>query len=274
MKHFIIVLIIPSFLILLIILHPLIGFSDTIELITGKSIDGKFIKGDYQAITITTEKGEKKIPINSISRIIFKEISDHETIEKALEKGTLKGVITYYFNKNYGDKPDVGSKVYVMRIKKNWGKETNFFSNPEVEDFVNGLWTYRKCINLRSIIELSSDIRSLLPGEDTLISKLTEELREIGADTEEGFKRIDERSYKILNDIEKFDKIRSYHAVADGDGQFELQLPPGSYFVVVLSNHREGHYITKTEFHNALYVTFKDIKEREVNTVATSFSPH
>lgn len=28
-------------------------------------------------------------------------------------KGSIFGVVTYYFNKNYGDKPDVGAEVYI-----------------------------------------------------------------------------------------------------------------------------------------------------------------
>lgn len=28
--------------------------------------------------------------------------------------GKLSGVVTYYFNENYGDKPDVGAKIYIV----------------------------------------------------------------------------------------------------------------------------------------------------------------
>ncbi len=266
MKQFTVFLTILSCLVLYVTFYPPIVFSHTIELITGESIEGDFIKGDNQAVTIKTGNGEKEIPINSITRIVFK---------KDTEKGTLKGVITYYFNDNIGDKPDVGSQVYVMRIKRNWGKETkSFLSNPEVEDFVNGLWTYTSANTTRSITKSSSGRRSLLPGESAFISKMTEELREMGADTEEGFKRIDEKAFKILNDIKIFEKIQPYHAVVDGDGQFELQLPPGSYFVVVLSNHRKGHDTQTERFHNSLYVAFQDIREREVTTITNSFSPY
>ncbi len=32
------------------------------------------------------------------------------------EKGELKGVVTYFFNDNFGDKPDVGAKVVIQKI--------------------------------------------------------------------------------------------------------------------------------------------------------------
>lgn len=30
------------------------------------------------------------------------------------EPGKVSGVITYYFNENFGNKPDVGSKIYFL----------------------------------------------------------------------------------------------------------------------------------------------------------------
>lgn len=31
------------------------------------------------------------------------------------QNATLKGVIMYFFNDNFGDKPDIGSEVYLIR---------------------------------------------------------------------------------------------------------------------------------------------------------------
>ena len=33
---------------------------------------------------------------------------------RASAKGSIRGTLTYYFNENYGDKPDVGAKVWVL----------------------------------------------------------------------------------------------------------------------------------------------------------------
>jgi hypothetical protein len=33
------------------------------------------------------------------------------------QSGTISGVITYFFNDNFGDRPDVGAKVYVFKEK-------------------------------------------------------------------------------------------------------------------------------------------------------------
>src|ERR1035438_2640227 len=33
------------------------------------------------------------------------------------KEGKLSGVVTYYFNSNIGDKPDVGSNVYILNTK-------------------------------------------------------------------------------------------------------------------------------------------------------------
>jgi hypothetical protein len=35
----------------------------------------------------------------------------------AQQSGTISGVITYFFNDNFGDRPDVGAKVYVFKEK-------------------------------------------------------------------------------------------------------------------------------------------------------------
>src|SRR3989304_1308510 len=231
--------------VLLILFFPLIGLSHTIELITGESIEGKFVKGDTQSVTIRTGKVEKKIPITSILRITFKGNLDRETKGKAFKNGTLKGIVTYLFNDNFGDKPDVGSKVYAIPTSRNWGKESDLSSISEEESFVKDLKGYYSANTLRNIVALD-----MIMGEP-VSENYVKELQKMGADTEEGFKLIDEKARKNLFKI-KFGEILSSHAVVDGDGQFELQLVPGSYFIVVLSNHRNQH--TLTEHSHSLYI--------------------
>ncbi|MBI3429051.1 MAG: hypothetical protein HY050_03130 [Actinobacteria bacterium] len=63
-------------------------------------------------MTLKTAKGKRVIPIRTISKIVF-----HES-NKTSPAGTLEGVVTYYFNKNYGDKPDVGSEVFALHTSK------------------------------------------------------------------------------------------------------------------------------------------------------------
>ena len=33
--------------------------------------------------------------------------------------GKLSGVVTYYFNENYGDKTDIGAQIYINSCTKN-----------------------------------------------------------------------------------------------------------------------------------------------------------
>lgn len=207
------------FIIFLILIHSSIGHSHTIELITGELIEGKFIKGDTQFVTIRTEKVEKKIPINSILRITFKGNLDRKTKDKVIKNGTLKGIVTYLFNDNFGDKPDVGSKVYAIPISKNWGKESDLSSISEEESFVKNLKDYYSANIIRNIVAL--DRRMGEPVSENYVK----ELQMMGADTEEGFKFIDEKARGKLFKIE-FGEIPSSHVVVDGDGQFELQLVP------------------------------------------------
>ncbi len=41
------------------------------------------------------------------------------------QTGTLKGVVMYFFNDNYGDKPDIGSQVYLVKNTSNFYHELN-----------------------------------------------------------------------------------------------------------------------------------------------------
>ncbi len=41
------------------------------------------------------------------------------------QTGTLKGVVMYFFNDNYGDKPDIGSQVYIIKNTSNFYNELN-----------------------------------------------------------------------------------------------------------------------------------------------------
>ena len=43
-------------------------------------------------------------------------------VEPVIQKGTIKGTVTYYFNDNFGDKPDTGSTVWLVPREK-WPKD-------------------------------------------------------------------------------------------------------------------------------------------------------
>ncbi|MBI3429050.1 MAG: hypothetical protein HY050_03125 [Actinobacteria bacterium] len=116
---------------------------------------------------------------------------------------------------------------------------------PEAEGVVRDLWIYVNTSMSRRMIRLDKMI-----GHDTP-EFFSEELQRFNADSDEGFAIIDKKASAILGKLGSGD-IAAKRAVANGDGQVTLQLPPGSYMIVTLTNHRKNK--TDTEYFHAVAI--------------------
>jgi hypothetical protein len=185
-----------------------------INLKTGEKIEGE-VKSLNTGVLQVAFKGNN-ISLNQadIESIFFSKPQGSATIGTE-SKGELKGVVTYYFNQNYGDKPDIGAKIYVRQADTTNG----------MRSVINQYQRARVC---RSLIEYKTQIESC-----------TKTLQELNADTDEKFSALDSKVSKDMLQLDIFDKS-VIKVTADGNGSYSLKLNPGLYELVIVSKGRKG----------------------------------
>ena len=167
----------------------------------------------------------------------------------SLMDGKLSGVITYYFNENYGDKADVGAEIYIIK--------TSDFDKDSAKAISNFLM-YKGSCNIRKAeislkeakeeIDIYEEIR-LIHNIDSII------------DTES-----DEVYSKILLIRDNKNTIK---ILADGNGSFNTNLTFGEYYVLIVSNHRKGNNLV--DYNGLIDFNTIKIKPRKETTLNAKF---
>jgi len=120
----------------------------------------------------------------------------------------INGVVTYFFNDNFGYLPDVGSEVYVLPEK---------FRARSTDVSVY-------CLQITM-----GAIAKTIPGiQEAIQSKMM---------TNADFDSLCLRVKRFIEDLrsERFPDIQK--TVAKGDGSFSVRAKPGKYFLIVRSAH-------------------------------------
>jgi hypothetical protein len=211
---------------------------------------GETIKGEVKTLlngqlTVLFKGNNLNLMLSDIENISFVKSSQSSASFNS-DKGELKGVVTYYFNRNIGDKPDVGSTVIIHKT-----------------DSINGsksaIGDYQNAQLYRSLIAL---------GAKSKDDEYNKKLKELNADTKEGFKQLDEKSFKEYLGLKNPEK-KSLELTVDGSGNYSVKLEPGIYEVVIISKGRSGS--TMSELLGKIYRKLVTIKSGEVCTLDNSF---
>jgi hypothetical protein len=219
-----------SVFLLIILISAHFVYADTVILTDGRKLNGKFIKGDEKKIVFISEGITMDFPRNLVSSISFgEEELSVDAGKKSASRGKIKGVITYYFNRYQGYKPDLGAVVYACKTKVDIGKCVDIVNEKEIDDFIKTFYMYNFARILREIMVL----------DRSLAEKRQETLKKLGADTEEGWSKLQSQGLKVLWDLEA-NRIPSEKATVGGDGTFSIELPPGNYFVIIKSKNRNS----------------------------------
>lgn len=157
--------------------------------------------------------------------------------------GELKGVITYYFNKNYGDKPDVGARIYVRKTDT-----TGLKRSPTS--------IYERAAVLKYLVDHKVDVE-----------KYSAQLKELNGDTKEGF---DALNSAVIKDLYSIDKDESAKIMtADGNGSYSTKLIPGLYEVIMISKGRTS--LSVAEIMGKIATKIITIKPDDVKTLDHRF---
>jgi len=193
----------------------------------------------------TTESG-KKVILNKNGTYTYTK----DQVDTNSSTSTIKGVITYYFNKYQGDKPDLGSSVVVVDSAK-------------VKNFDYQLWkNYHFATSYRNIMDMTKTrIDNLtylykntrgsekekykldLDNAQQDLDKYTKELEKYNAETDEKYKIIDNELFPTLIQF-KNGKEPFIETTVDNNGNYSINVPPGVYYVYIKSKNRKGYSIT------------------------------
>jgi len=210
-----------------------------VTLKNGNKIEGKIISLVNDTLTINFNGNIIKLKQSNIESIIM----DKNTVTVSTNtNATLKGVVTYFFNDNYGDKPDVGAKVY-LRKTDTTNRKMSILFNYQLAKFCKYLWKIEKD------------------------EKHLKTLQKLNADTKKGFDKLDSlASNEVLNlDLGITDAIKT---TVDGNGNYSLNAEPGLYEIIFISKGRSapsqteimGQIETKIIFLKAGEIAVSDVR--------------
>ena len=167
--------------------------------------------------------------------------------KKASKEIDIKGVVTYFFNRNYGQKPDVGAKIYFFNVD-------DIPSNQKKSlDSIRTVW---------SVCKIS-------PNDKVYMDKAYNEARNYAVNKYPEIKSIDEYDKTgielarlkleekvigkfeepyLLIEKEERNKAISYFSsiiqpkefVVNGNGEFSGKVNEGEYYIIIEFSHRDA----------------------------------
>jgi len=191
----------------------------------------------------------------------------------------INGVVTYFFNDNLGDKPDIGAKVYVVDSLTN-----TVFKNNTIDSFIY-VKTYRRIY--QTYLRIFSDYTGIAKGYEGK-KKHKEEYQTYKTKTDDAKKNVDEYFNKLLvygiDTDEKFEALdkraaqsivslnenNSLVRTVDGNGNYSISVKPGTYFILIISKGRTGMSIS--EVMGQIYSKKVLVREGETKNVSNNFT--
>lgn len=161
-----------------------------------------------------------------------------------IKKYALKGVVTYYFNVNYGDRPDTGAKAYILT---------------EQQAQAQGLTLDR--IQSYQLLYAKFEAAGLLVKPE---KRQTVEERQLVADMKALADTLNKRQFLM----ELRDKVP--FLTADGSGVFSKNVAAGTYYVFTKSAHRKSASVA--EINGQIQMKKVEVKDDDVE-VPFRFGP-
>jgi len=207
----------------------------TMILKSGEHLEGKLVSYAKGRITFTFKGNTITLAESQVSSIHFQAFGDTSSaISQQLTRSRLNGVVTYFFNENYGHRPDVGAEIYILQRNK-------------VDIDTSAIRDYR-------IIKLLAQIRQASAKALSDSDKIALNKQDI-------------KAFEVCSAIKN-----SKHAiklVADGNGSYSTELPPGEYYILIVSQHRKD--LTITEVGGKINFTTLTVESGKEYTVNAKF---
>jgi len=174
-----------------------------------------FTSSIYAQEIATTENGKKVF----LKKDRTYEFLKNSTAEKT--KGEVKGMVTYFFNDNYGYKPDIGSEVIIHKVNKD-----------SLHDVINEFQDVKSAIRLKKFYEKTGHKGKYY--DDIVTSVLKKHNINEDKDYNEFCKNV--ISHVLLSEYSN----GVIKLSVDGNGVFESELEDGFYEIIVKSKNRSS----------------------------------
>lgn len=176
------------------------------------------------------------------------------------EPGTVTGVVSFFFNKYQGYKPDIGAKVYVTLENcdsiddylRAYDAKTGIELN---KYYIEEFKSYGEKENKETIDDLNKSI-----------TYKQEILNSYAKDTTT-FKQNEEKAYRILSKITS--NKDTYKTTVDGVGNFTIDVPPGKYNVLIISVGRTK--VNLLEVGGQLMIKSTEVKSKAKSNIDVKF---
>jgi hypothetical protein len=194
------------------------------------------------------------------------------------QTANISGVVTYFFNSNIGDKPDVGAKVFII----------DSLTNPEfqysvIDSFIHAnayrklyfdyLEMYNNYNNMAKTYEGKTkykaqydDYKAKSDDAKKNADNYFAKMLDYKIETAEKFTVLDKRATTA---IIKIDEDKTLQKTVDGIGNYSVNVKPGTYYILIVSKSRTGKSIT--EVSGQIFLKKTIFKENESKTVSKNF---
>jgi hypothetical protein len=216
------------FITLSIILSNLSYGQNVLFLKSGDKINGKFEGCKNDTIIFKFQGNKLKFKTSDIISIYFDEKLTTNEVNTEI-KGSLSGVVTYFFNENYGDKPDIGAKVHIVDTTK-----IADFNLVAIDSFKTA--SFHKDLYLKY---------KIMGKKVKIPDNIIEKIKEFKLEDDLVFESLDKNAFLNLRKIDNSENV--IKTVVDGNGNYSAKLNPGTYYVYIKSNNRFGPSINEID---------------------------
>jgi len=195
------------------------------------------------------------------------------------QNSKIEGVVTYFFNKYQGDKPDIGAKVYLVDSIQNPDFDFNLYKK-----FLKAKSNRSMFISYSNLYSSYQELAAKYEGKKRYVNEYNDYIKKRDEDKEEA-----EKYYKeIINDgvetdekFGTFDNLTfsSYYPAIHKDniivktiganGDYSIPVNHGTYYVFIVSGNRTG--LTRSEILGKIYCSKVVVKENEIKDVSHNF---
>lgn len=181
------------------------------------------------------------------------QIEATELQRKTMQKGQLSGAVAYFFNSNYGYKPDVGAEICIVPLG-------------EVNKLMK-LSDFDKFMRLSTVVSQYKEMESMFPGQERKLAPYKKEMADFGVNSMTEWESWSRTFFQGMIQVEG--STSAIKLSADGSGAFSRALVPGKYLVVIRSKNRKKANIV--EIAGSLYTTQIDVKSDDQVNVGAKF---
>jgi hypothetical protein len=176
------------------------------------------------------------------------------------EPGTVTGVVSFFFNKYQGYKPDIGAKVYVTLENcdsiDDYLRASDAKAGIELDKYyLEEFKSYGEKENKQTIDDLNKSITD------------KQEIVNGYAKDTTTFKQNEVKAYRKLSKITT--NKDTYKTTVDGVGNFTIDVPPGKYNVLIISVGRTK--VNLLEVGGQLIIKSTEVKSKEKTNIDVKF---